>query len=155
MSPTLQKRIEMAARELGLDPRADCQLAKLRKKGEITPAMEVAAHKVGEIYGRWERCIGRSRSAKGFSYELGFSGRELRTAEQEAARDEREKKARAAFEDLQDQRRHLRRDLRDAIETLCVEDRHVLPIWYQEFRVFFGKLVTKWKITSARTHGGA
>lgn len=149
------QRIARLTRDGKADPRAVSEVARLHAYGAFSDKHAIVGLKIGEIYGRFERLIGCSRSVKGFSYDVGFRGMALLSEEQEAAHDERERKARTAFDDLQKELRTLSRDAVVAIETLCVEDRHILPIWHDELRAFFGRLAMKWGVTAGQKHGGA
>lgn len=142
------------AEEFGTDLAVAGEIGRLTFCGELTKLQGDVASRVGEVYGRFERLIGVSRSAKGFAYEVGYAAfgisEDLLTPEQIAHREHLEIEARKRFDELQVKLRQLPRDLVDAIETLCVEDAHPLPIYYEQIRAFLNHLAVVWKMRANR-----
>jgi len=112
-------------RSLSKYPLLETQVGRLLFLEELTQEQVHVAWKIAEIYGRYDRAMGRRRSAASPAYEAGRSG-PLGRYESE---DERERNGTAVrrYGSLQAEIRPLSRHpqaLRAALEALCVEDRH-------------------------------
>lgn len=111
-------------RRLSKDPILETQVGRLLFLEELTIEQARVAWKIGEIYGRYDRAMGRRRAAASPSYEVG-RGRD--TVTQESGDEaERSQTAMRKFGALQAEIRVLwpRRPgaLRQALERLCVDD---------------------------------
>lgn len=163
------QRIRTAGKKLGADPRLSSELSRLNLFGELTIVQTTAGHRVGEIYGRFERAHGRRRSVRSPSYERAFGA-------DSSADDDREEAARAAFLALQETLARLtfvppapagkcpslsprtlpRHSLIDALEQLCVEDRPVRPDVLPLVRSLLDHLAVAWGLTTVKKpHAGS
>jgi hypothetical protein len=134
-------------RAVSKDPLLATQLGRLLFLEEITRAEYDTGVRVAEIYGRYERTIGRRRSVASPHYE---AGRGRVTGEDDLAR-ERAKAAAKAWGILQAEIKLCPRGVRDAIEELCVEDRACPPGWFPAVRIALAILGTLWR--SGRRRG--
>lgn len=131
---------------LAADARLTSELGRLFAAGELTIIQCTAGHRIGEIYGAYERTTGLRRSTRSPSYERSYGAAEFESEQQI----EFAEAARAQFLRLQDlllfhapgARPILRAGggmlcqhwLMTALEQLCVEDRTVNPAFYPEIR---------------------
>jgi hypothetical protein len=132
------QRIATDAVKLGLNPLIGTQLGRLGFLDILTPAEVATGFRIAEIYGRYERAIGRRRSVASPSYEMG-RGRDTAAPESEEAR-ERAQDAARAFGALQAEMALAPRGVRGALEELCVEDRPCPPGWLPAVKVALGML---------------
>jgi hypothetical protein len=112
---------------VGLDPRLTSQIGRLRYLKLITDAQAVAADKVGQIYGRFERAHLLRRFSVSPSYQIG-RGRIGRARPTHACDDAEILAAQADYDAVQDCIPTFPRSLREAVEQLCVENCAV-PAW--------------------------
>jgi hypothetical protein len=125
-------------RALGTNPLLETQVGRLAFLGELTETEAQTAFRIAEIYGRYERSIGRRRQVASPSYEMG-RGRDAGIAESEEAR-ERSQAAARAFGALQAEIRLCPRGVRGPLEELCVEDRAPPPGWLPAVKVALNML---------------
>lgn len=137
IAPALLARIRTDGVALGLDPRLGCEVGRLLLTSQLTTAQASVAFRIGEVYGRFERLKGKTRSVGSPSYQSGSRG-EAGLAEENMTPVElgRLKQsilgAEAEFMRLQDEIPGGR--ARAAVEQLCVEDRAVNPMLYPGIR---------------------
>jgi hypothetical protein len=72
IAPAAWARIRQMVAAGALDPIHATEIGRLSYLGEITASQAAAGFRVAEIYGRYERSIGRRRSARSPSYEIAF-----------------------------------------------------------------------------------
>jgi hypothetical protein len=128
-------------RSLGTNPVLGTQVGRLLFLGEIDMMQAQTAWRIAEIYGRYDRAMGRQRSAASPAYEAG-RGRDtgLAESEDEAARHQA---AVRRFERVQEALREIAswpRTARVALEELCVEDRAIPGEWMLEVKVVLDRL---------------
>jgi hypothetical protein len=150
MSPALWQRIRQHGRQLGADPRLETELGRLNLHGELTVAMTVTGFGIGEIYGRYESYNRLSSSPKSPSYnasvgEAGIS-EDLLLPEQIEDRERRIRNATRAWEQLEAKIPH---ELRGPIHDLCVSNKHVSPVLYEDIRQLLSRLATEWNMHGA------
>lgn len=165
MSPAEWQRIIQHGHLVLVDKRLISEVGRLFAAGELTAVQCAAAHRVGEIYGAFERAAGRSRSARSPSYERSFGSTDFESEAQVAFVEA----ATENFHDLQAffgkiapplppvklksggfQARPHR--LVGAIEDLCVEDRSVSPTLYPGIRSLLQAIAQESALTGrART----
>lgn len=112
-------------RSLSKYPLLETQIGRLLFLEEITQEQAYVAWKIAEIYGRYDRAMGRRRAAASPAYEAG-RGRDTGLEESEMEAHISAVAARK-FGNLQAEIRPLSRHpqaLRAALEALCIEDRH-------------------------------
>jgi len=120
---------------VGLDPRLTSQIGRLRYLGLLTDNQAVAADRIAQIYGRFERIHAVRRSSVSPSYQLGRrtgEGHEYDPAAIAAA--ERD------YRDLQDCIPPIPREARDIIEQLCVENCAVSSLYLPHVRVILDRV---------------
>jgi hypothetical protein len=143
------QRIAADAVKLGLNPLIGTQLGRLGFIGTLTPVEVATGFRIAEIYGRYERAIGRRRSAASPSYEMG-RGRDTQAPESEEAR-ERAQDAARAFGALQAEIALAPRGVRGPLEELCVEDRPCPPGWLPAVKIALGMLAEALGVKRRRT----
>jgi hypothetical protein len=133
-APTLWRRIKDGAVKGGAHPYAGTVLGRLSIFGVLADAEVEAGFRVGEIVGRYERVSGAPRrTCASPAYERGF-GLSLEgqlTADANLARrfERRVRQARRAYEHLLD---HIPERARDALFTVCVEDREINSLLHKD-----------------------
>lgn len=166
ISPALWQRIVQYGRDLGVDERLSSEIGRLNRFGELTTAQTAALLRVGEIYGRYERAVGMPRrTVRGASYEVGYGdptlADDILTPEARERRDRAVLAARQAYAALVGHRAAdgtwisglIPRHLREAVETLAVDDRPVLPTWYPDLRDLADRLAAAWHMSGAAPRG--
>jgi len=131
-------RIREDAVKLGCNPLIATQLGRLGYAGSLTPVEVATGFRIAEIYGRYDRSIGRRRSVASPSYELG-RGRDTAAIESEEARERAQDVARA-FGTLQAEIALCPRQVKGPLEELCVEDRACPPGWLPAVKIALGIL---------------
>jgi hypothetical protein len=131
-------RIREDAVKLGSNPLIATELGRLGYTGALTSVEVATGFRIAEIYGRYDRSIGRRRSIASPSYELG-RGRDTAAVESEEAR-ERAHGAARAFGALQAEIALCPRHVKSPLEELCVEDRICPPGWLPAVRIALGML---------------
>jgi hypothetical protein len=120
IAPAAWARIRQMVAAGALDPIHATEIGRLSYLGEITASQAAAGFRIAEIYGRYERSIGRRRSARSPSYEIGFGpGAEEVANEVEAARARSAAREWARLQDLIPPFPPIAKAL---LEALCVED---------------------------------
>jgi hypothetical protein len=120
-------------RALGSNPLLETQVGRLLFLEELRPIDAQTAFRIAEIYGRYDRALGRHRSAHSPSYEVG-RGRDLGLLETESQRSRAESAARR-FGALQAEIKLCPRGVKPALEELCVEDRPCPPGWLRAVKI--------------------
>jgi hypothetical protein len=120
-------------RALGSNPLLETQVGRLLFLEELRPIDAQTAFRIAEIYGRYDRALGRRRSVASPSYEAGRS-RDLGLHESDSERARAESAARR-FGALQAELRLCPRGVKGALEELCVEDRPCPPGWLPAVRI--------------------
>ena len=126
------RRFVELEKTVGLDPRLTSQIGRLRYLKLITDAQAVAADKVGQVYGRFERVHRVRRHAISPSYRIGRGagrGRPTHEHDDAAILDAQILAAQADYDAVQDCIPTFPRAARDALEALCVENCAV-PAWH-------------------------
>jgi hypothetical protein len=130
-------------RQLGTNPILETQVGRLLFLGELDLVQAQTAWRVAEIYGRYDRAMGRRRSAASPAYEAG-RGRDTGLTESEDQA-ERATAAVKKFDRLQDALQEVMtwpRVARTALEELCIEDRAIPAEWLLEVKVALDRLST-------------
>ena len=120
-------------RALGSNPLLETQVGRLLFLEELKPIDAQTAFSIAEIYGRYDRALGRRRSAASPSYEVG-RGRDVGLAESDSQRARAESAARR-FGALQAEIKLCPRGVKPALEELCVEDRPCPPGWLPAVKI--------------------
>jgi hypothetical protein len=121
------RRFVELEKTVGLDPRLTSQIGRLRYLKLISDAQAVAADKVGQVYGRFERMHLLRRFSLSPSYQIGRSDRgRLRPPHEHD--DAAILAAQADYDVVQDCIPTFPRGVREAVEQLCVENCAV-PAW--------------------------
>lgn len=152
IAPALWDRIRRNVNAGLLPPIHASEIARLAQHGEITSTEAAAAFRIGEIYGRYERCVGCSRSARSPSYEMGYSGHPPENQqERDEERDRTEQDATKAWLSLQGMLSkmvvgsvELRR-----LEELCVQNEPISPPDVQTVRKILDRLAQYFRVVSA------
>lgn len=152
IAPTLWERIRRNVNAGLLPPIHASEIARLAQHGEITSTEAAAAFRVGEIYGRYERCVGCSRSARSPSYEMGYSGHPPENQqERDEERDRAEQDATKAWVSLQGMLSKMvvgSAELR-RLEELCVQNECISPPDVQTVRKILERLAQYFRVVSA------
>jgi hypothetical protein len=135
-------------RALGSNPLLETQAGRLLFLEELTLDQAQTAWRIAEIYGRYDRAMGRRRSSASPSYEAG-RGRDSGLAESDDQR-ARVKSTVRAFGALQAELRLCPRGVRPALEELCVEDRACPPGWLPAVRIALDMLAVALGIRGRR-----
>jgi len=141
-APTLWRRIKDGAVKGGAHPYAGTVLGRLSIFGLLADAEVEAGFRVAEIVGRYERLSGAPRrTCASPAYERGF-GFSLdvheRTDANLAKRFERRvRQARRSYEHLLD---HIPESARDAVLTVCVEDREINSLLHKDLQTVLRQL---------------
>jgi hypothetical protein len=150
IAPALWQRIRQHGRDFGVDPRLTSELGRLSLHGELTVAMTVAGFRIGEIYRRFEAHQRLSRSPRSPSYNASYGessiAEELLMPEQIEELVRRQQEARRAWESLEHE---IPLELRNPVQQLCVEDRHISPVFLEDIRLLLARLSTAWNVHGA------
>lgn len=120
-------------RALGSNPLLETQIGRLLFLEELRPIDAQTAFRIAEIYGRYDRALGRRRSLASPSYEMG-RGRDTALMESDSERARAESAARV-FGALQAELKLCPRGIKPALEELCVEDRPCPAGWLPAVRI--------------------
>src|SRR5258706_13121886 len=120
-------------RALGSNPLLETQVGRLLFLEELRPIDAQTAFRIAEIYGRYDRALGKPRSTFSPSYEVG-RGRDASLNESESQRARSESAARR-FGALQAEIKLCPRGVKGALEELCIEDRPCPPGWLPAVKV--------------------
>jgi hypothetical protein len=115
LDPVVWQRLRADGARLFSDPKISSAIGRLVFARELTALQAVAAERIGEIYGRFERNHQIKRHVRSASYETG-SGASGKTAA-----DEQLIAADTAFKAVQAELLLYPRQVRDHLETLCIE----------------------------------
>lgn len=145
IAPAAWQRIRALVETGALDPIHATELGRLSYQGEITSTQAAAGFRIGELYGRYERTIGRRRSARSPSYEIGFG----QSPDPESTEGEIEQAAgaRRAWEIVQGLMPTS--VARGMIEDLCVEDRAVNSLHLDGIRTLLERVAAAFGTTTA------
>lgn len=124
------------------------QLGRLGFIGELNETEVATGLYIAEIYGRYDRAMGRRRSAASPSYEMG-RGRDHGSRITEAER-LRNVAAVHHFGELQAEIRLCPRGVKSALEELCVEDRACPPTWLPAVKIALDVLAVSLRLTRRR-----
>lgn len=152
IAPALWDRIRRNVNAGLLPPIHASEIARLAQHGEITSTEAAAAFRVGEIYGRYERCVGCARSARSPSYEMGYSGHPPENQqERDEEQDRAEQDATKAWLSLQGMLSKMvvgASELR-RLEELCVQNEAISPPDVQTVRKILENLAQYFRVVSA------
>ena len=150
-APTLWRRIKDGAVKGGAHPYAGTVLGRLSIFGLLSDADVEAGFRVAEIVGRYERVSGAPRrTCASPAYEQGF-GLSLDVnmlADANLARrfERRVRQARRAYEHLLD---HVPERARDALFTVCVEDREINSLLHKDLSHVLRRLAVAFGFAAA------
>ena len=156
-APTLWRRIKDGAVKGGAHPYAGTVLGRLSIFGLLADAEVEAGFRVGEIVGRYERLSGSPRrTCASPAYERGFGfsleGNVLADANLARRFERRVRQARRAYEHLLD---HIPERARDALFTVCVEDREINSLLHKDLAAVLRQLAVSFGFAAAsRDHRG-
>lgn len=122
IAPALIHRIRDHAGTMGIDRRLGSEVGRLLMLEQLTGLEAGAAWRMAEVYGRYERFHGITRTTRSPSYESGMAGGGTSGhdgTEHEAAKD--------AFLTLRNHLRPFSYFHVQELERLCVDDRYVGP----------------------------
>jgi hypothetical protein len=143
IAPAAWDRLKRLAQAKAIDPVLGSELGRLANLGELTSTQLAAGVRVGEIYGRFERVVGKRRSTKSPSYEMGFSA-----GGSSAISEETIASAKAAWKSLQEILSVYPSAVRSVLEELCVEDRAINSALLEDVRTLLDRLAFKFGITT-------
>jgi hypothetical protein len=139
-------------RALGSNPLLETQVGRLLFLEQIRPIDAQTAFRIAEIYGRYDRAMGRRRSAASPSYEMG-RGRDGGLHESDAQKARAESAARA-FGALQAEIKLCPRGVKGPLEELCVEDGVCPPGWLPAVKIALDMLAVPLGIRRMRRGEG-
>jgi hypothetical protein len=150
-APTLWRRIKDGAVKGGAHPYAGTVLGRLSIFGLLTDAEVEAGFRVAEIVGRYERVSGAPRrtcASPAYERGFGFSLDANMLADANLARrfERRVRQARRAYEHLID---HVPERARDAVMTVCVEDREINSLLHKDLAAVLHKLAVTFGFAAA------
>jgi hypothetical protein len=150
-APTLWRRIKDVAVKGGAHPYAGTVLGRLSIFGLLADAEVEAGFRVGEIVGRYERVSGAPRrTCASPAYERGFGlslDVNMLTDANLARRFERRvRQARRVYEHLVD---HIPERARDAVFTVCVEDREINSLLHKDLAAVLRALAVSFGFAAA------
>jgi hypothetical protein len=150
-APTLWRRIKDRAVKGGVHPYAGTVLGRLSIFGLLADAEVEAGFRVAEIVGRYERVSGAPRrTCASPAYEQGFGlALDVNTlADANFARrfERRVRQARRAYEHLLD---HVPERARDALFTVCVEDREINSLLHKDLAAVLRQLAVSFGFAAA------
>lgn len=150
-APTLWRRIKDRAVKGGAHPYAGTVLGRLSIFGLLADAEVEAGFRVAEIVGRYERASGAPRrTCASPAYERGFGLLlDVNTlADDNLARrfERRVRQARRAYEHLLD---HVPERARDALFTVCVEDREINSLLHKDLTAVLRRLAVSFGFAAA------
>ncbi|MBV8751860.1 MAG: hypothetical protein JO328_03275 [Hyphomicrobiales bacterium] len=150
-APTLWRRIKDGAVKGGAHPYAGTVLGRLSIFGLLADAEVEAGFRVAEIVGRYERVSGaphRTCASPAYEQGFGFSLDVNMLANANLARrfERRVRQARRAYEHLVD---HIPERARDAVFTVCVEDREINSLLHKDLATVLRKLAVSFGFAAA------
>jgi hypothetical protein len=150
-APTLWRRIKEGAVKGGAHPYAGTVLGRLSIFGLLADAEVETGFRVAEIVGRYERVSGAPRrTCASPAYERGFGfsleGQVLADANLAHRFERRVRQARRAYEHLLD---HIPERARDAVLTVCVEDREINSLLHKDLAAVLRQLAIAFGFATA------
>jgi hypothetical protein len=150
-APTLWRRIKDGAVKGGAHPYAGTVLGRLSIFGLLADAEVEAGFRVAEIVGRYERVSGAPRrtcASPAYEQGFGFSLDVTMLADTNLARrfERRVRQARRAYEHLID---HVPERARDALFTVCVEDREINSLLHKDLAAVLRRLAVAFGFAAA------
>jgi hypothetical protein len=150
-APTLWRRIKDGAVKGGAHPYAGTVLGRLSIFGLLADAEVEAGFRVAEIVGRYERVSGAPRrtcASPAYERGFGFSLDVNMLADTNLARrfERRVRQARRAYEHLLD---HVPERARDALLTVCVEDREINSLLHKDLAAVLRALAVSFGFAAA------
>jgi|GEM_PF-2220150 len=150
-APTLWRRIKDGAVKGAAHPYAGTVLGRLSIFGLLADAEVEAGFRVAEIVGRYERLSGAPpRTCASPAYERGFGfslDAHVMTDANLARRFERRvRQARRAYEHLLD---HIPESARNALFTVCVEDREINSLLHKDLQAVLRRLAVSFGFAAA------
>lgn len=155
IAPALWDRIRRNVGQGLLPAIHGTEIARLHHFGLITPTEAAAAFRIAEIYSRWDKCLGRARSARSPSFELGFGGsvpENQKAADQKDADDiKREKDAREKWDALEEKfnKLNVTPSERRRIEELCAQNEAIGSIELSDIRPILAGLAQEFRVVTA------
>lgn len=150
-APSLWRRIKDGAVKGGAHPYAGTVLGRLSIFGLLADAEVEAGFRVAEIVGRYERVSGAPRrtcASPAYEQGFGFSLDVNMLADANLARrfERRVRQARRAYEHLID---HVPERARDALLTVCVEDREINSLLHKDLAAVLRSLAVSFGFAAA------
>jgi len=150
-APTLWRRIKDGAIKGGAHPYAGTVLGRLSIFGVLADAEVEAGFRVAEIVGRYEKLSGAPRrTCASPAYESGFGfmfeAYEGADANLVKRFEGRVRRARRAYERLLD---HVPDSGRDALFTVCVEDREINALLHPDLQMLLRRLAASFGFIAA------
>jgi hypothetical protein len=150
-APTLWRRIKDGAVKGGAHPYAGTVLGRLSIFGLLTDAEVEAGLRVAEIVGRYEKLSGAPRrTCASPAYESGFGfmfeAYEGADASLVKRFEGRVRRARRAYEHLLD---HIPEGGREALFTVCVEDREINSLLHKDLQMLLRRLAASFGFIAA------
>jgi hypothetical protein len=150
-APTLWRRIKDGAVKGGAHPYAGTVLGRLSIFGLLTDAEVEAGFRVAEIVGRYERLSGAPRrtcASPAYERGFGFSLDAPALADANLARrfERRVRQARRSYEHLID---HIPERARDALLTVCIEDREINSLLHKDLATVLRQLAVSFGFAAA------
>ena len=150
-APTLWRRIKDGAVKGGAHPYAGTVLGRLSIFGLLADAEVEAGFRVAEIVGRYERVSGAPRrTCASPAYERGFGfsleGQVLADANLARRFERRVRQARRSYEHLLD---HIPARAREALFTVCVEDREINSLLHKDLAAVLRRLAVAFGFAAA------
>ena len=141
-APTLWRRIKDGAVKGGAHPYAGTVLGRLSIFGTLADAEVEAGFRVAEIVGKYERLSGAPRrTCVSPAYERGFGfsldAHVLADANLARRFERRVRQARRSYDHLMD---HIPESARDALFTVCVEDREINSLLHKDLQAVLRQL---------------
>ena len=150
-APTLWRRIKDGAVKGGAHPYAGTVLGRLSIFGMLADAEVEAGFRVAEIVGKYERLSGAPRrtcASPAYERGFGFSLDAHVLADENLARrfERRVRQARRSYDHLMD---HIPESARDALFTVCVEDREINSLLHKDLQAVLRQLAVSFGFASA------
>jgi hypothetical protein len=150
-APTLWRRIKDGAVKGGAHPYAGTVLGRLSIFGVLADAEVEAGFRVAEIVGKYERLSGAPRrtcASPAYERGFGFSLDANVLADENLARrfERRVRQARRSYDHLMD---HIPESARDALFTVCVEDREINSLLHKDLQAVLRQLAVSFGFASA------
>jgi hypothetical protein len=150
-APTLWRRIKDGAVKGGAHPYAGTVLGRLSIFGLLADAEVEAGFRVAEFVGRYERVSGAPRrtcASPAYERGFGFSLDKQVLADANLARrfERRARHARRSYEHLLD---HIPERARDALFTVCIEDREINSLLHNDLQAVLRRLAVVFGFAAA------